>query len=77
MKAVRLSALGTGRLNPKEVILILISVTGCRLQGQSAAGRITSMKNSNEKIEPATFHLIAQCLNEMRYGMPHAIKYKY
>ena len=49
----------------------------CRPQGQSTVGRIMSMKNSKEKIEPATFRLIAQCFNELRYGGSHAIKYKY
>jgi len=33
-------------------------------QGNSAAGRIMSMKNSDQ-IEPATFRLVAQCLNQL------------
>jgi hypothetical protein len=35
-----------------------------RPQGHSAAGRIMSMKNSNE---PATFWLAAQCLNQLHH----------
>ena len=64
IKVVRLSALHTDRLYPSG------NNSGTRLffklirpQGHSAVGRITSVK----KIEPATFRLLAQCLNQPRW----------
>ena len=70
MKVVRLSALRTGRLYHQEIFLVLISVRGLvKPQGHSAAGRIISIKIPVTKlgIEPATFWLVVQWLNQQRY----------
>ena len=71
MKVVR-SAQRTGRLYPREIFLVLISFRGCQSQWHSAAGRIVSMKNSNDTIGHRTriFRLVARCLNELRHRVP-------
>ena len=61
-EVARLSALGTGRLYPQVIFLVRISVTRWV---DPSVGRVPS-----SWIEPATFWLLAQCLNQLRYSAP-------
>jgi hypothetical protein len=75
--AMKLSALCAVRLLPPGRFLVLISVIGwvepkaiMRLEG------LRQLKNlvASSGIEPATFRLVVQCLNQLRYHVPHAGK---
>jgi hypothetical protein len=73
--AISLSALHAGLRLPPERFLVLTAVRGrvdprvtVRLEG------LGQLKNriTTSGIEPATFPLVAQCLNQIRYRVPSA-----
>jgi hypothetical protein len=73
MKVVRLSALRTGRLYLQEIFPVFISLWGW--VDPSTTVRLEGLCQRRIPVtplgtDPATFRLVAQCLNHMRHRMP-------
>ena len=66
MKVVRLSALRTGRLYPQETFLVSTPGTLCSRKYYV----IEKNPMIPSGIKPATFRLVAQCLNQLRHLVP-------
>jgi hypothetical protein len=65
IKVARLSVLCTGRLYLQEIPLVLICVQGC--VEPRAIVRPEGSSQREIQIQPVTFRLVAQCLNQPRH----------
>ena len=77
MKVVRLSALRTGRLYHQEISLVPISVIGCvdlmAIVWREGSRQWKIPVAPPSEIEPATFLVLEQCLNQLCLCVPHVI----
>ena len=77
IKVVRLTALGTERLYPQGRSLVLISARDWVDSRAIVRPEGLSQRKSQSPsgIELATFWVVAQCLNQLRYRVPRIIKF--